>query len=160
MQHRFETKAACKNCKATGIYQGFAERDGFGVQCHSCKGTGEVTLSIEWDDFTERQPIEDVQRVLQTNLGIGLGTSADKGLTHESFGGMPYSEWSSGKPFPAGSEMRRNTCPAWWYQKADYDLKPDWDECLGTGSFPSCTHFSSKSKCWERFDNELAERVR
>jgi len=54
----------------------------------------------------------------------------------------------------ARRKMRNYTCPAWWYQIADYKRKPDWDECLILGSFSSCAHFSKKEKCWEKWDKE------
>jgi hypothetical protein len=50
--------------------------------------------------------------------------------------------------------MRKYTCPAWWYQSADYKKKPNWKECLACGSFSSCKHFSIKQNCWDRFDKE------
>jgi len=92
--------------------------------------------------------------VLKANPGIGVGVLAERGLTLESFGGMPYKDWLNGKPFPAGSEMRDYTCPAWFYQSADYDRKPGWDWCTISGTFSGCSHFSTKEKCWERFDKE------
>lgn len=53
-----------------------------------------------------------------------------------------------------GEKMRKFTCPAWWYQSVDYEKKPDWEECIGMGSFSNCKHFKNKDFCWERFDKE------
>jgi hypothetical protein len=50
--------------------------------------------------------------------------------------------------------MRNYTCPAWWYQSADYTKKPEWEECIACGSFSECKNFSNKEKCWEKFDAE------
>ena len=49
------------------------------------------------------------------------------------------------------------TCPAWWYQVADYEKKPQWGECLlGTGwRFDECEHFANKAECWDRWDKEF-----
>jgi hypothetical protein len=85
---------------------------------------------------------------------VGVGNNC----TLETFGGLPYEDWKAGKPFTPGTEMRRSTCPAWWYQCTDYDKKPNWDEC-GFGVFSKCKHFAEKQRCWERSDSEqlLAE---
>jgi len=53
------------------------------------------------------------------------------------------------------SENRLFTCPAWWYQSADYEKKPRWKECLVCGSFSSCNSFVEKEKCWKRWDVEF-----
>ena len=52
-----------------------------------------------------------------------------------------------------GSEDRKSTCPAWWFQRADYGLKPRWDECK-LGSFTACPSFKDKGACWARWDRE------
>jgi len=130
------------------------EGSGFGVVCHSCDGTGKTHQIIKYRDFEGKKGLDNVERVLQTNPGIGLGVSEEKGLTLESFGGMPYHEWLEGQPFPPKSEMRLFTCPAWWYQSANYKRKPDWDSCQARGSFSSCNLFQNKKQCWERFDKE------
>ena len=154
MKHVFEQKAACTACKATGLYVGMAEHDGAAVVCHACEGTGEKTIRIEWDDFEGRQGREGVTRVFEVNPGIGIGEDAHHKLS--DFGGMPYAEWCDGKPFGRGSENRNCTCPAWWYQSANYKLKPEWDECrkaLGR-SFAGCPSFKDKGACWARWDRE------
>jgi hypothetical protein len=89
---------------------------------------------------------------------VRTGTT-DKGevLTLETFGGVPHEEWAKLKnpnKFPPRTEMRRWACPAWWYQCVDYDLKPQWKECIGCGSFRDCSCYPDKEKCWERFDKE------
>ena len=142
----------CKDCMGTGLYVGLAERDGAAVVCHSCKGTG--MTDFRFNEFTGRKDKPNVKRVYQTNPGIVIGTGHGHSLS--SFGGMPATDWADGKPFPPGSENRTFTCPAWWYQCADYDKKPKWDECMSNlgGSFSGCKHFCDKAKCWERFDKE------
>ena len=151
-----EYKCRCEVCHGTGIYVGMAERDGSGIVCHSCKGSGYQEKTITYHDFDGRIRRGDVLRVFQSNPGIAVGKSKERGLTLRAFGGMPYKDWNSGKPFPLGSEMREFTCPAWWYQGVDYEMKPDWDECLGCGAFSSCDNFSTKSECWKRWDSEHA----
>jgi len=149
---RFEVDEKCQSCKGTGLYVGFAEHDGSAVVCHICKGTGCHHLVHEYEEFKERSVRDDVTHVIEVNPGIGVG--ADGRYALSDFGGMPYKDWLEGKPFPKGSEMRQFTCPAWWYQSADYHKKPEWDECTSIGSFSRCKHFENKAMCWDRFDGE------
>ena len=155
MKHVIEFDEKCKSCDGTGLYVGMAENDGAAVVCHACKGTGKCHVKFEYEDFTGRGKRIGIKRVYETNVGIGIGT--DNGTYELSdFGGVDYKDWLAGKPFPPKSEMRRFTCPAWWYQLVDYDKKPNWDECrsnLGY-SFSRCPYFSTREKCWERWDKE------
>ena len=144
----------CPRCNGTGLYSGMAEHDGAAVVCHTCKGTGCHKFRHEYDEFAGRVDRAEVKRVYQTNPGIVIGCG--RGHKLEDFGGITLEAWKSGAHFTAGTENRAFTCPCWWYQSADYKLKPDWKECnesLG-GSFSDCPHFNDKSKCWERFDQE------
>lgn len=152
--HKIEYDCQCESCKSTGLYVGIAEREGFAVVCYHCRGTGKKHAIIEYDDFNGKGKRENVTRVLQVNPGIVAGVNPAKGATLESFGGMPYQDWLDGKPFPPLSEMRQFTCPAWWYQSANYKKKPSWHQCMIGGTFHSCEHFATKEKCWERFDKQ------
>ena len=149
--HVIEFDEECKSCKGTGLYIGMAECCGAAVVCHACKGTGCHHVKIEYDDFIGRKSRSGVKRVFEVNPGIKIVEGS--GVTLSDFGGMPYSNWDEGKPFPPKSENRKYTCPTWWYQSADYNKKPDWDEC-GWGSFSSCRYFPSKLNCWIRWDRE------
>lgn len=139
----------CNECKGTGVYVGMAERAGFGVVCYKCNGTGKHHFRHEFKEFTSRKLKAGVKTIIETNPGICLGGELN-------FGGMSYEDWLNGRKFEQGMEMREYTCPAWWYQTADYKKKPDWGWChtsLG-GSFSQCEHFACKKGCWERFDKE------
>lgn len=149
--HTFETDAKCRACKGSGVYVAMDERDGAGVVCSRCTGRGHLTLKVEWDDFEGREVKEGVKRIYRANPGIGEDTG--RGLSLQDFGGMPYEDWQQGLPWPPQSEDRKHTCPAWWYQGVDYDLKPRWDFC-GCGTFSSCKHFPAKGECWGRWDKE------
>jgi len=151
MKKEFKIKEKCPACKGTGIYIGMGERDGIGIVCYKCEGTGCFEFVHEYEDFEKRAKSKAIH-VLQTNPGISVGVGNGYKLT--DFGGMSYNDWVKGKPFPKGSEMRMSVCPAWWYQSVNYKLKPNWDDCIGLGSFSSCRHFPNKEKCWKRFDNE------
>ena len=142
----------CKNCGGTGLYTGMAERDGAAVVCHTCEGTGCHHVKLEYEDFEGRQKHETAKRVYAANPGICIG--AGDGHKLEDFGGLTLEEWEAGKSFN-GTEDRKYTCPAWWYQIADYKKKPKWEKCLGCGAFSSCEHFSEKEECWAQFDKEF-----
>jgi hypothetical protein len=141
----------CQKCKGTGLYKGMGERDGIAVVCHNCNGTGKKYQKHEYEEFTEREICPGVERVIQTNPGICVGAKNEK---DDTFGGMTYKEWLAGKAFAVGMEMRLYTCPAWWYQIANYDLKPRWDSCIVCGMFSGCQYFENKAACWERWDAE------
>ena len=140
----------CSSCHGTGLYVGFAEGSGAGVVCFHCKGTGKFVQYFEYTEFTGRKSNPKVTRVYQVNPGISVdGTGIVPG-------GVSVEEWeqdpeSAKQP---GKEMRMHTCPAWWYQCADYSKKPDWKEC-DCGFFSACYHYVRKSECWERWDKEL-----
>jgi hypothetical protein len=106
----------------------------------------------EYEPFVDRAEPSGVVRVYEVNPGIVIGTG--NGHKLEDFGGMPVKQWKPGLRFEPGRENRKFTCPAWWYQSANYKLKPEWDECNETlgGSFSNCKHFCNKAKCWARFD--------
>ena len=162
MEHVIEFDCECESCKGTGVYVGVAERNGSAIVCYDCKGTGKAHCKVTYRDFEGRRKAASVKWVVQANPGIviGIGGTRNEKTEYElsDFGGMPYSQWLEDVPFPRGSEMRRFTCPAWWYQSADCNKKPDWSTgevvCRGIGSFSSCDHFCEKEKCWVRWDRE------
>lgn len=153
MKKIVEFDEKCQSCNGTGLYVGMAERDGIAVVCSTCKGTGKFHFKHEYEDFSGRERKDNIKRVLKTNPGIMVGTNKG-GLSLDTFGGMDYNSWASNKPFPPKSEMRTFTCPAWWYQCEDYKKKPQWKECIGWGSFSSCSEFGCKDQCWEKWDKE------
>ena len=90
MDNEFTVEGECNRCKGTGLYVGMAERDGFAVQCHGCKGTGCTTFRFAWNDFEKRKFLRGVSRVLRVNPGVVARVSSELGLTHLSFGGLAY----------------------------------------------------------------------
>jgi len=143
----------CPACKGTGLYVGIAESDGVAVVCNQCKGKGSYRFHYEYNEFTGRKEMDNILRVYECNPGIGIGVDGDRGIDLTDFGGMSYEDWLKNGVFPAGSEMRRFVCPAWWYQITDYSKKPHWIEC-GFGRFSNCSYFGKKKECWKRFDEE------
>ncbi len=150
--HVIEFDEQCKPCGATGVYVGFAEKDGAAVVCRTCNGSGNHHVKIEYDDFDGKKIRKDIDRVYEANPGIAIGIGG--GYKLEDFGGIPYSAWVRGEPFPKGSENRKFTCPSWWYQSVDYKKEPNWNECIHSGSFGNCKYFKQKDECWIRFDKE------
>ncbi len=154
MSKIIELSVECPDCKATGIYVGMGERNGFGVVCHKCDGTGRYEYKYEYVEFVAIKPRTDIVRVIQVNPGIYCGIAEDGRFVAESFGGQSYNEWKAGMPFPPKSEMRQFTCPAWWYQYTDSSKKPEWSECLHCRSFSECRNFPNKAACWDKWDKE------
>jgi hypothetical protein len=141
----------CTSCEGTGLYVGMAERDGAAVECHTCKGTGGEHVEHSYTRFTKRKARKGVTHVYRVNPGICAAPGAVPG-------GVSLRVWQEDPKAAAkpGAEMRQHTCPAWWYQSADYEKKPEWKECwdnLGR-SFSQCKHFAVKAKCWDRWDDE------
>ena len=157
-KHKIEFDEECKSCNGTGLYSGMGESPECAVVCHTCKGTGCHHFIYEYNDFTSRKNKPKIKHVYEVNPGIKVGNS--RGYNFNDFGGMPYKDWKSGMPFELGMENRKFTCPAWWYQTADYKKKPEWDECFDSlgSSFSKCPHFSTKSRCWERWDKEFKQK--
>jgi hypothetical protein len=148
---RIEFDEKCKACHGTGLYKGFAERDGYAVVCHNCKGTGKFHFVHVYEEFERKEIRDGIHTIIQTNPGFQLGGAKGE----YDFGGISYQAWLNGEPFKHGTEMRRCVCPAWWYQSADYSKKPEWKECWGVGAFSQCKYFTQKEKCWERWDKEV-----
>lgn len=137
----------CSACQGTGLYVGFAEKDGAAVVCHHCRGSGKMNL--EFRRFTGRKKREGVQRVYATNVGIWVTPSVP--------GGVSFSAWESGEedPYAPGNEMRDHACPFLWYQAVDYEKRPSWNRCMGYGGgISKCKHYPDKDLCWARWDDE------
>ena len=142
----------CKSCQGTGLYVGMAESGGAEIVCHTCNSTGEQKMHFEFTEFTGRKTRSGVTHVYRCNPGIFVD---DKGTVP---GGVSLQEWLQ-KPESVnevGKEMREHTCPAWWYQTADYKKKPDCSE-HGFGVFSKCPCFPQKQVCWERWDAQYRE---
>lgn len=141
--------AWCRACRGTGLYAGLGERGGLAVVCKDCRGTGEN--QIVFRPFTGRQPRTDITQVVAVNPGVTLAPE-------DTGGGVSYRQWEQDPDSvrELGREAREHYCPAWWYQHAKHALKPEWEECQKTNSFPACPLFTEKEECWERFDLEQA----
>jgi len=158
--HIVEFIQECVKCGGTGLLETSGERNGAAVVCNICKGSGGQNVRIEYDEFQGKKENKKAKWVYERNPGVVVGEGTDReGNKHKfsDFGGMSYSNWLSGISFSPGMENRKFTCPAWWYEYGADGLlsgKPNWRECLSTGTFSNCPHFVTKDKCWERWDKE------
>ena len=145
---RTEVLIECRSCRATGVYRGFAERDGAAVVCRICKGDG--AESIAFTPFTGRRTADGVETVFAVGTGYVLGRDAR--------GGVRYADWLA-NPAAAqagGAEARDSTCPAGWYNKVDPSRQPQWSECdrMFGRTFEECPGFKTRDQCWTRWDME------
>ena len=140
----------CKSCKGTGIYVGLAERDGAGVVCLTCDGTGRKEMRFEYEDFTGKQRRNGVTQVYKSSAGYVINPQVAQG-------GVPYEEWLENPESVngRGTEIRNLACPLLWSQTAGA-RRPDWEECRGIWGLhiSKCQHYPNKDKCWLRFDME------
>lgn len=142
----------CPSCKGSGIYVGFAEKNGAGVKCHNCD-KGKAHFKMKYKEFTRTKKRKDVTTVYARNLGYVLSPDV-------SSGGVPYEKYlKEGEKTLYGKEQQQRDlyCPSWYWQSHNYKLKPDWEECICCGTFTDCKHFEDKGKCWEKFDIEHPE---
>ena len=130
MTNSITIERECTVCDSTGLYIGMGERDGSAIVCYVCDGTGCVKETIKWNSFKKRKDRNKVLRVFLKNPGISIGSGVVEGkhLYLKDFGGMTHNQWlnlAHPDVFPDGTEMRKFTCPAWWWQSVDYKKKPD-----------------------------------
>lgn len=81
----------CKQCDGTGVYVGFAEKEGSAVVCYCCKGTGAVEFTAP-PSFNGRKRRDGVKTVSFKNQGVVLAPGIDRGeVSYEAFlnGAMP-----------------------------------------------------------------------
>jgi DnaJ-class molecular chaperone len=82
-------KAECSSCSGTGVYRGFAERQGTGVVCLNCDGTGYKEISYEpFMGRKRRDNITTVYRSRGTFMVTGIGPGGN---------GIPYEDFFRGK---------------------------------------------------------------
>lgn len=147
----------CKHCGGTGLYIGFAERDGAAVICFHCDGTGKTQYTYK--KFSGRKNRDDVDRVFKKSQGYMLKGSGeityDNGL-HVEFDkvGVSYEEWQDGKE---PKLLRGLGCPCSSDQYACHSIKGFTDRCeeLNGGyisKFSECRLYNNCDSCWDRFE--------
>lgn len=150
----------CQSCGATGLYQGFAEKNGCAIVCHTCNGTGKQKYEFKYTPFTKRKLKKGVTKVFQNSCGYGHTiediVTQDGKIIEFSKGGISYEDWlEGGKPKP----VKDLYCPYLWtnqrLQTKDVNnlYKNRCNNGISIGSYISkCKHFENKHKCWEIFE--------
>lgn len=158
MKKKIELEIECQTCGGTGIYKGFAERNGAAVVCHTCKGTGCEKYHFAYTPFTKRSIDPTAKRVFITGYGYCVGTkpiTLDNGVFIDfSKEGVSYDEFLSGK---MPKHIKQMGCPMIADQGACHDIKGFTDRCnvLDGGYInviSSCRYQPGKSRCWKRFE--------
>lgn len=122
MKLHFEEDVECTACGGTGLYQGFAEKDGAAVVCYICKGTGKQHVSYTFTKFEKRQTRPNVKRVYKTSGGYAISskdvvTSSGKKIEF-SKGGVSYEDWLKGvEPKPI-CDLH---CPLEHFEQGSYE---------------------------------------
>lgn len=78
--------AECKSCGGTGLYRGFAEREGEPVVCMTCNGTGADRIS--YTPFTGRKRkngVKCVRMSRETFIATGVGGKEGSEMTYSEF---------------------------------------------------------------------------
>lgn len=154
---KIELKIVCKSCGGTGIYVGMGERDGAGVICHTCDGTGCQNYTFEYTPFKKRKKREDVKRVFLGGYDYCLRTkpiTLNNGIFIDfSKEGVSYKEFLDGK---IPKHIKQLACPMRADQSACHKIKGFTDKCSklngGWVSYiPDCK-CKDKKACWERFE--------
>ncbi|MHA1482024.1 MAG: hypothetical protein ACTSQA_01130 [Candidatus Heimdallarchaeaceae archaeon] len=154
MKMKIEWVEQCKSCKGTGLYTGIAEREGAGVICWTCKGTGRVKKEHNYTEFTGRKRRKDITRVFKEGWGYVI---VDEDIVTEEGIEMPftkfgctYEEWLAGA---TPKELTFLICP---HQPNMNLSNKSVDNCkdLNWGmTVRQCPHYSTKEKCWEEYEN-------
>jgi len=154
----------CESCGGTGVYVGFAEKDGAGMVCATCDGSGCHKIVVNYAPFTKRKLTTKVKRVFARSCGYCHAaetyTGKDGKTIEYSKAGATYKEWLDGKkPLP----VKDLYCPYMWTnqncQSADH-LKYAWykkhcskhNNCCN--KITDCSMYGSKHKCWETYGED------
>lgn len=153
---KIKLKIECQECGGTGVYQGFAERDGAGVICNCCRGSGCEHYEFEYKKFKGRKKSDKIKRVFISGYGYCVGikpVTLDNGIFVDfSKEGVSYKEFLAGK---MPEHIKHFGCPMIADQGACHGIKGFTDICNNlNGGFlqliSECKH-KNKIECWERF---------
>lgn len=152
----------CDACHGTGLYQGFAERDGAFVVCYRCNGKGCIEIKEIFHKFFTRKIEKRCKRVYSKGCSIVITDkdiiTPDKRYISFSKYGCSYEDWLKGaKPIP----LKFADCP---YLETNQALQSKDKNKLyknrcskGTSigeSIYECKFFKDKEKCWEIYERE------
>ena len=78
--------AECASCGGTGLYRGFAEREGQHVVCLTCKGTGaEKILYTPFSGRKTKRGVKCVRMSRDSFIATGVGGRENTEMTYEEF---------------------------------------------------------------------------
>ncbi|MDD2434982.1 MAG: hypothetical protein PHO63_01885 [Bacilli bacterium] len=163
-------KCTCEQCKGTGIYKGFAEKDNLGVICHHCNGKGYQVLNLENDHklyqneedliiyhtkqniiskvvhlFTKKQTRDDIDYVIY-EVGRYLSPTWLLENGADEYQVIRYQNFlNGGYPLP----LKDYTCPL--HISQCYGEEEFYNDCdLG---LPSQCQKYGEDECWDKFYN-------
>jgi len=153
--NKIELYVKCKACKGTGVYVGMAERDGAGVICTVCDGTGCKHFEYEYELFSTREVRDDVSRVYKSGYDYVISPTVNINDVEFQHEGVSYEDFKMGKK-PKHIELM--VCPMLADQGACHKIPNFVDTCnKNNGKFINmivdCEHQCKKSECWERFNS-------
>lgn len=157
----------CKSCDGTGLYVGFAEKEGCAVICHYCKGTGGNGITRKEKYGVIRVFAHCPNKILSpmTLHTAGYGHAASGRYKNEKTGkyfnfedgGCTYEEWKQGvQPRP----LKGLYCPYLWTQQELQNkdknglYKNYCSKILGFGSITDCKRYPKMDECWDIFENK------
>lgn len=104
-----EVDVECSSCGGTGVYVGFAEKDGIAVVCSTCSGAGHyIKKNLLWSGV--RRIRDKVTMVVYQNVGVVLEPGIDP---HE----ITYEEFLAGKMPQVSTKEEVYISAAVWKQK-------------------------------------------
>lgn len=112
-------------------------------------------MHFKFEPFTGRKGRPEVTHVVRWTGGFVLNPTLARHA-------VSYETWKRDRSVidQPGREDRERLCPAWWYQTANYKLKPDFNDDerqCGFGAFSRCRFFEQKAGCWAKWDREYGK---
>lgn len=158
MVKHIELLVECPQCKGTGIYVGLAERNGAGVICGHCHGTGAYMFKHTYTPFTKRRTRRDIKRVYQPHSGYVLTATGKIVNDHMEIDmntqGVAYADFLTGA---MPTHIMDMYCPMKADQSACHNVKGFTDVCNRRnggwlGYIPACKYKDYRA-CWQRFED-------
>lgn len=139
----------CPECKGTGVYVGFAERNGAAVVCTSCKGAGRRTYRYE--PFTCKKRRDGVKRVYHSN-GFCISSedveTEDGTVIHFSKYGVDYEDWYNNNTEPRYIEELQCPFQATGQRHAINNCR---DRMFIGNKITECDMYCNKDTCWKLY---------
>lgn len=153
-----EMTIECDACHGTGVYVGIAERDGAGVICTKCQGSGAFLYKLIYNEFTGRKTRDDVKRVYKSGYGYVIAPTVINfnGKTIDMQGeGVSYEDFCRGV---MPKHIKSLACPMSSDQSACHKINGFIDQCMEIHGglisiITKCKGQHDKAACWKRFES-------